>query len=129
MKSVGLPIARGKLVCEFNFHLTVSITVVRCIETPQTAQKHPKPTQNTLPPPYHYRIYSQYHIMHDFFRTLTASWGGGLVPPASTLGPALALCKNTYSDRAKQPPAFLKSLCLFVVQRLLKIISKSRYTD
>ena len=28
-------------------------------------------------------------------------------PPS--LGPALALCKNTYIDRAKRPPAFLKS--------------------
>ena len=40
-ESVGLPIARGKLVCEFNFHLTVSITVVRSIETPKAPQITP----------------------------------------------------------------------------------------
>ena len=28
---------------------------------------------------------------------------------AKLIGPALALCKITYSDRAKQPPAFLES--------------------
>ena len=32
-------IARAKL--EFKFHLTVSITVVRSIETPKTTKKHP----------------------------------------------------------------------------------------
>ena len=37
-ESVGLPIPRGKLGCEFDFHPTVSIIVMRSIETPQTTQ-------------------------------------------------------------------------------------------
>ena len=100
------PIARGKLVCEFNFHIPVSITVVRSIETPQNSTKPCK--------------YSQYHIMRDsIFRTLTASSGGGgrgvpQAPPPPPPGPALKLCKNTYSDRAKGPSAFMKSLYLLM---------------
>ena len=96
-----------KLVCKFNFHLTFSITVVRSIKTPQTT---PNLNQTTLN---HYRIYSQYYIMREKkSRELTASSGGGRTRaprPPPPLGPALALCKNTYSDRAKRPPAFLKS--------------------
>ena len=86
-ESVGLPIARGKLVCEFDFHFTVRITVVRSIETPQNTPNIHQTTQN------HYRIYSQYHIMCDFFRTLTSSSGGGghLSPSPPPLGPSLAL--------------------------------------
>ena len=48
--SKGLPIARGKLVCEFDFHLTVSITIVRSIEKTQTTPKYPKPPQTSTKP-------------------------------------------------------------------------------
>ena len=37
---------------------------------------------------------------------------GSITQQPTLLGPALVLCKNTYSDRAKRPPAFLKSLYL-----------------
>ena len=63
-------------------YLTVSITVVQSIETPQITPKHPK--QLKLPPnPNHYCIYSRYHIMRDF-RTLMAFSGGG--GPGSSTG-------------------------------------------
>ena len=32
--------------------------------------------------------------------------------PLGPLGPALALCKNTYSDRVKRPPASFEKLIL-----------------
>ena len=96
-KTVRESIARGKLVCEFDFHLTVSITVVRYIETPKTTPSLHQTIKN------HYRIYSQYHLMRDFFyghsRPLRWAGGGGHVPPIlSPLGLALVLCKNTYSE-------------------------------
>ena len=106
-KTVRESIARGKLVCEFDFHLTVSITVVRSIETPQTTPKLHQTTQN------HNGIYSQYHIMRDFLGhsllLRLAGEEGACAPNPLPLDLALALCKNTYSDRAKRPPAFLKS--------------------
>ena len=56
-------------------YLTFSITIVQSIETPPN---HPKtPQTSTSPNPNHYRIYSRYHIMRDFFRTLMAFSGGG----------------------------------------------------
>ena len=86
-------------------YLTVSITVMQSIETPQTTQKHPKPPKtlqtSTKPKLLPYILAISYNAR--FFRTLTAFSGVG------ALGPVLALCKNTYSDRAKRPPAFLKS--------------------
>ena len=45
--------------------------------------------------------------MREFVLGLMAFSGGG--GGGGGLGPALALCKNTYSDRAKRPTAFLKS--------------------
>ena len=50
-------------------YLTVSITVVQPIETPQTTQKHPKPPktlQTSAKPKLLPYIYARYHIMHDF---------------------------------------------------------------
>ena len=38
-----------------------------------------------------------------------AFWGVG------ALGPELALCKNTYRDRAKLPPAFFEKLILVTI--------------
>ena len=77
-KSVGLPIARGKLVYEFNFHLTVSITVVRSIETPPN---HPKPPPNHPKPlPYILAIsYNAQNILLGHSRPLRG--GRGHVPP------------------------------------------------
>ena len=81
-ESVGLSIAQSKLVCEFDFHLTVSITVVRSIETPKTTPNLHQTTPN------HYRIYSQYHIMlnffkdtHDLFRGGGGGWAYAAKPP------------------------------------------------
>ena len=79
-ESVGLPIVRGKLVCEFNFHFTVSITVVRSIETPQTTPIHPKLPQTSTKPPQTITAYilATSFNARIFFRTLTASsWAGG----------------------------------------------------
>ena len=60
-------------------YLTVSITVVQSIETPQITEKQPKPPKtpqtSTKPKPLLY--YLRYHIMLDFFRTLMAFSGGG----------------------------------------------------
>ena len=98
--STGWPTARSKPVEEicratysasqtrlrFNFHLTVSITIVRPIETPQTTPNFHQ-TQITT-------VYTSNIIYCAIFRILTAFSGVG------ALGPALALCKNTYSDRA-----------------------------
>ena len=57
-------------------YLTVSITVVQYIETPQTTPNHPKHLK--LPPnPNHYHIYWQYYIMRDIFRTLMSFSGVG----------------------------------------------------
>ena len=52
---------------------SVSITIMRSIETPQTTQKHPKLHQKNY-----------WHIMRGiFFRTLTdSSWGWGHVRPS-----------------------------------------------
>ena len=60
-------------------NLTVSITVVQSIETPLTTKNTPNhPKHLKFPPnPNHYRIYSRYHKMRDFFRTLMAFLGGG----------------------------------------------------
>ena len=85
-------------------YLTVSITVVQSIETPKTTPKHPKPPQtSTKPKSLRYILAISYNVQF-FFRTLMAFSGGGGV-----LGPVLALCKNTYRDRAKRPPAFWKA--------------------
>ena len=83
-------------------YLTVSVTVVQSIETPQTTQKHPKPSktpQTSIQPkllPYILAIsYNARFLGHSWpFRGVGA------------LGPVLALCKNTYRDRAKRPPVF-----------------------
>ena len=37
-------------------------------------------------------------------------------------GPALALCNNTYSDRAKRPPAFFEKLILVIIIVIIIII-------
>ena len=74
--SKGLPIARGKLVCEFDFHLTVSITIVRSIEKTQNTPNHPNLHQTIT-------VYSQYHIMRDFLghpRPLRGGGGGSYAP-------------------------------------------------
>ena len=59
-------IARGKLVCEFDFHLTVSITVVRSIEKKTNHPKIPQTTPNLHQTKQTITVYSQYHIMRDF---------------------------------------------------------------
>ena len=81
---VGLPLARGKLVCEFYFHLTVSITVVRSNKAPKTPKNTPPPPtqkkKKPKPPPNHTKPFSYILAMsynaRKTFRTLTASWRG-----------------------------------------------------
>ena len=66
-------------------------------------------------------------IMHKkMFEDTHGLFGGGgcpQPPPPPPLGPALAFCKNTYSDRAKRPPPFLKSQYLFTIALAMVIIS------
>ena len=89
-------------------YLTVSITVVQSIETPQITPKHPKPPKtpqtSTKPKPLLYILAISYNA-----RFLEHSWPFRGV---GALGPLLELCKNTYRNRAKRPPAFLKSYYL-----------------
>ena len=89
-ESVGLPIARGKLVCEFNFHLTDSIIVVQSIETPPNLHQT---TQN------HYRIYSQYHIMCNFFLGHSRPLRGGDTCPQAPPPPRVRhwLCARIHT--------------------------------
>ena len=86
-------------------YLTISITVSQSIGTSQTTQKTPKtPQTSTKPKPLPYLLAISYNAR--FFRTLMAFSGEGGGGGVGTLGPVLALCKNTNRDRAKRPPAF-----------------------
>ena len=69
---------------------SVSITVVRFIETLKTTPKHPKP------PPNNYRTYNARKKNKDTHCLLGGDWH------CARIHTALALCKNTYSDRAKR---------------------------
>ena len=103
MKSVGLPIARGKLVCEFNFHKEGINLPCRLYKRnkyqlfKKAGEIKTSQSQNVLD---WQRVQANFTLVNALKSTCTSSRSSKWKH---------AVGKNTYNDRAKRPPAFLKS--------------------